>query len=128
MEKPEVIFNLWYVSDENGVISSMRAKAYISDRTDDEMASFLKASSPIDYESAEVFPVPEKFLRREIGFGKRPMTETRLKGMENPMALFEDAIKKLASDVFAQTGIRAGDPPERAYMDGLIVGEDENFL
>ncbi len=32
----EVILNLWYVRDEEGIIYSLRAKAYVADGSDEE--------------------------------------------------------------------------------------------
>lgn len=36
MDNREIILNIWYVTDEEGIIYSLRAKAYISEGTDEE--------------------------------------------------------------------------------------------
>jgi hypothetical protein len=57
----EVIFNLWYVTDEK-FIRALRAKSYVASGSDDEMLRFLRDRSRCDFHDAFEFQVPDQFL------------------------------------------------------------------
>ena len=37
----EVIFNFWYLTDESGLVYSLKAKPYVLEGTDNEKSTFL---------------------------------------------------------------------------------------
>jgi hypothetical protein len=61
MPTREVILNLWYVRDEEGIIYSLRAKPYVGDGTDEQKLEFLLKRAKLDYLIAEPFEVPVRF-------------------------------------------------------------------
>jgi hypothetical protein len=48
MASTEVVLNLWYVRDDEGVIYSLRAKAYVVDGSEEEKLAFLQARAALD--------------------------------------------------------------------------------
>lgn len=58
MNDREVVLNLWYVRDEEGVIYSLRVKAYVIEGTDEEKLTFLQERAKLDYLIAEPFEIP----------------------------------------------------------------------
>jgi hypothetical protein len=115
MKDREVILNLWYVRDEEGIIYSLRVKAYIGEGTDEEKLSFLQDRARLDYLIAEQFEIPERF-HTTIGVGR----ETRklpvghiamLKTLGSPIAIFEDAIKTIEDRFPAQSGVSISQDP-----------------
>ena len=67
---PEIIINLWYVHDEEGIIYSLRARAYVGKGTDEEKLALLRECAEIDYLIAQPYPIPET-LYLEIIEGAR---------------------------------------------------------
>lgn len=103
----EIILNLWYVHDYNGIIYSLRAKAYIGEGTEEENLSFLQQRAPLDYLVAEPFEVPERFHMKVDEDGTpivMPVGHISLLQMlESRIAIFEDAIRTIESRIPAQT-------------------------
>ena len=105
----EVIMNLWYIRDEEGIIYSLRAKAYVAADSDEEKLKFLQERASLDYLIAEPFEAPARF-HMTIGDGsgaKRiPVGHvSMLQTLDSPIALFEDAIKAIESRFPAQSKI-----------------------
>lgn len=60
MENSEVIVNLWYVIEE-GIIYSLRAKAYTGSGSDEQKLKFLQQRASLDYLIADTFEIPHRF-------------------------------------------------------------------
>ncbi len=115
MSDREVILNLWYVRDDEGIIYSLRAKGYVAEGTDEEKLGFLQERARLDYLIAEPFEVPRRF-HMTIGVGqaakKTPVTHVAaLDTLDSPMALFEDAIRALEKRFPAQSDISIPEDP-----------------
>lgn len=115
MNDREVIVNLWYVCDVEGVIYSLRAKAYVAEGTDEDKLSFLKDRAQLDYLIAEPFEVTERFhihIESEPGAKRMPVGHTMmLKTLDTPIALFEDALKILENRFPAQSNLSIPEDP-----------------
>lgn len=111
----EVILNLWYVRDEEGIIYSLRARAYLAEGSDDEKLRFLQERSTLDYLIAEQFEIPSKF-HATIGMGreakKMPVGHiAMLSTLDSPVALFEDAIRTLENRFPSQSDLSVPEDP-----------------
>lgn len=115
MGNREVGLNLWYVRDEEGIIYSLRAKAYVVEGTDEEKLAFLQERATLDYLIADPFEVPKRFNfisgvghdEKEMPVGHIAMIET----MDSPIALFEDAIKVIEKRFPAQSDLSIPQDP-----------------
>ena len=130
VENPEIIFNFWYVHDDMGVIYSLRARAYVGVGTDEEKLSMLKKTSEIDYVIAHPYPIPERF-HLEIVEGserqKMPVFHVNmLNTLDNPIALFEDAIKDIEDNLPAQTDLKISETPLTCLTP--LLGNDEGEI
>ncbi|MYF98364.1 hypothetical protein F4212_04420 [Candidatus Poribacteria bacterium] len=99
MDNREVIVNLWYLIDEEGLIYSLRVKTYIGTGSIKEKLEFLQQRASLDYLIAEPFEIPQRFHVR-IGTGPKseimPIAHvTSLEVSSSPIALFEDALRLL---------------------------------
>lgn len=56
----EIILNLWYLTDENGFIFSLKAKPYVHVGDDSSKTSFLKERANYDFEVAKDYFLDEK--------------------------------------------------------------------
>lgn len=97
LDNREVIVNLWYVIDVEGLIYSLRVKTYIGTGTNEEKLKFLQQRASLDYLIAEPFEIPQRYHVR-IGTGPRspimPVAHiASLEVSDSPIALFEDALK-----------------------------------
>lgn len=91
--------NLWYVIDKEGLIYSLRVKAYIGTGSIKEKLEFLQQRAFLDYLIAEPFEIPQRF---HVRLGPGPKSEimpiahvTSLEVSSSPIALFEDALKTI---------------------------------
>lgn len=101
MKDREIVLNLWYVRDEEGLIYSLRIKAYVAEGSDEDKLAFLQGRAKLDYLVAEPFEVPKRY-HIKIGQGvdsrKMPVAHiSMLNTLNSPIALYEDAIKALES-------------------------------
>ena len=115
MDSREVVLNLWYVRDEEGIIYSLRAKAYVAEGSDEDKLAFLQERARLDYLIAEPFEIPERF-HLTIGLGhnakKMPVAHvTMLETLDSPIALFEDAIKIIENRFPAQSDLSIPQDP-----------------
>ena len=102
--------NLWYVRDEEGVIYSLRAKAYVAIGSEEEKLGFLRQRALLDYLVADPYEIPEQFYLR-ITNQETPNHSTivpvahvsMLKTLDSPIALFEDALKVIENGFPAQS-------------------------
>jgi hypothetical protein len=115
MANREIILNLWYVRDKEGVIYSLRVKAYVGEGSDQEKLELLRRRAMLDYLVAESFGIPQRF-HVKIGSGPKPKVMpvahvSMLKSSDSPIALFEDAIKSIEKRIPAQTQERISQDP-----------------
>jgi len=116
MPTREVILNLWYVRDEEGIIYSLRAKPYVADGTDEHKLEFLQERAKLDYLIAEPFEVPVQFHMTTGALPdakKMPVGHVMMlqKIMGAPIALFEQAIKTLEARFPAQSNVQIPEDP-----------------
>ena len=107
--------NLWYVMDEEGIIYSLRAKAYIGSGSDEEKIKFLQQRALLDYLVADPFEIPRRF-HTEIMNGRdsqiMPVVHVSiLQTLDSPIALFEDALKMVESRFPAQSQLEIPQDP-----------------
>jgi hypothetical protein len=107
LENREIIVNLWYVRDEEGIIYSLRVKAYVDAGSDAQKLKFLQQRALLDYLIAEPFEIPRRF-HVQIGSGRdskvMPVAHiSMLETLDSPIALFEDALKVIESRFPAQS-------------------------
>jgi hypothetical protein len=107
LENREVIVNLWYVRDEEGVIYSLRVKAYVGAGSDAEKLEFLQQRASLDYLVADPFEIPRRFhIQIGIGHDSKVMPVAHismLQTLDSPIAIFEDALKVIESRFPAQS-------------------------
>ena len=111
----EVVLNLWYVEDEQGVIYSLRAKAYCCRGSDEEKLAFLQERSLLDYLIAGPFEIPSRF-HIAVGSGaeekRLPVAHSSMiQTLDSPIALFEDAIQVLEEGMPVQSEISIPSDP-----------------
>lgn len=115
MADNEIILNLWYVYDDNGLIYSLRARCYLGSGGDDEKLAFLRRFAQTDYLIAQVFPVPERFHTTIVeGNTQKKMAVVHLDSLDylgGPQILFEDAFVALEKQLPAQTNLSIGQQP-----------------
>ena len=111
----EIIVNLWYVRDEEGVIYSLRAKAYVGTGSDAKKLEFLQQRALVDYLVADPFEIPRRFhVRIGIGRDSKVMPValvSMLQTLDSPIALFEDALKVVESRFPAQSKLEIPQDP-----------------
>ena len=118
MDSKEVVVNLWYVMDEEGVIYSLRAKAYVAMGSEVAKLEFLTQRALLDYLVADPFEIPQRFY---IGISnlETPNRSTTLpvahvsmlKTLDSPIALFEDALKVIEDGFPAQSQLAIPEHP-----------------
>lgn len=132
MNDLEIILNLWYVYDDKGFIYSLRARAYIMPGTDDEKLKYLKQHALKDYLIASVFPVPDNiksYLHTDEDTYSFPVVHSSsLKVIygSNLIPFFEDAIKKLESELPVQTKLNI--PQEPLAVITPLLGDDNGNI
>jgi hypothetical protein len=129
-DNPEVIFNFWYVHDEDGYVFSLRARAYIGLGSDEQKLALLKAASRIDYLIAKPYPIPEKFhINVANGSNKQklPVFHVNLwHTLDSPLALFEDAIRDIEDGLPAQSNLKVNDSPLTCTTP--LLGDEEGRI
>lgn len=130
MSSPEIIMNLWYVIDDEGLIYSLRARCYVHSGTDEEKLAFLKGHSETDYLIAQPFPVPEGFHVHLVGGDKEqqiPVASYSAVRETVPfISLFEDAIQAMQKQLPAQTKLNIGSDP-LVCVTALLGDENGNM-
>ncbi len=122
MDNSEIILNLWYVCDEWGFIYSLRARTYIGTGSFAEKLSFLQKYAAVDYLIARIFPIPKRF---KID-GKPLYHKDALALMDSPVALFEEAIKAMQSDLPSQTHLDI--PLKPLVCLTPLLGDDNGYI
>jgi hypothetical protein len=115
MNNREVVLNLWYVRDEEGIIYSLRVKTYVIEGTEDEKLALLQERARLDYLIAEPFEIPERFhLTIGVGNNAKRMPVAHINMLEtlaSHIALFEDAFKIIESRFPAQSDLSIPQDP-----------------
>jgi len=123
----EVALNLWYVVDGDGVIYSLRVKAYAVDGSDEDKLAFLRSRADHDYLIAEPFEIPKRFhvtFQAETRSQKMPVAIiSMLDTLDSPIALFKDAIRAIEARFPDQSDISVPDDP-LFCMTALMQGAD----
>ena len=129
MSNQEIILNLWYVIDDEGLIYSLRARCYVHSGTDEEKLAFLQNVAETDYLVAQSFEIPERFhttVHNEHESNRLPVSTYNGIRATVPFAtLFEDAIQEIEKQVPKQTTLRIGQQPI-VCMTPLRGDEDGN--
>lgn len=114
MDNPEIVFNLWFVYDEMGMIYSLRARAYLGTGTEEDKLLLLQKFSTTDYLIAQPFAVPEQFHTTVVGT-RRTIVPVALGAAVDMIGgveiMFEEAFKALQSLMPAQTKLRVNQRP-----------------
>ncbi len=115
MNNPEVMFNLWYMHGGDGLIYSIRVRAYLATGTEEENLALLRQFASTDYLIARPFAIPQAFhVKLTCGRDSQrmPVTEVAvLQALDSPIALFEEAIKQMERDLPAQSHVRVPESP-----------------
>ena len=118
MNDQEIIFNLWYVLDDMGLVYSLRARAYVRTGSDSEKLKFLQQFAIVDYLIARPFPVPSRlsseFLDEEGGQKLPVFPMTILETQGGPLSigdLFREVFESVADDFPAQTQLTIPEAP-----------------
>ena len=93
MAEPEIVLNLWYVRDEQGLIYSLRIRPYVCIGTDDSMLAFLKERASLDYQIAQPFPIPEAFHTTVMEDGRNvkcPVAHVSMLDLRKPLPMYEE--------------------------------------
>lgn len=136
-ENLEVIVNLWYVMDEDGIVYSLRAKLYVELGDDEEKLAFLKQRANLDYLIAEPFEIPERFhVQVDVDDPSKTMPVSHIAAIQtlsSPIELFEDALQVVEDRFPAQSGLEIPQDPlvcttplmqnEDGVIDPRIEGE-----
>ena len=128
MRNPEIILNLWFVQDEEDIIYSLRARAYVGQGSDEEKLDLLKTFASVDYLVAQAFSVPKAFHVRMGATGATQAVAYRsaLADLDSPIAIFEEAIKMLDDSIPSQTDLQISAEP-LVCITSLIGDEDGNL-
>ena len=111
----EIVLNLWYVRDAEGIIYSLRVKAYVATGSEEEKLAFLQERALSDYLIAEPFDIPPRFYVT-IGIGSEakqmPVAHVAVVQPPNaPIALFEEAIEAIEKRFPTQSNVSIPDDP-----------------
>jgi hypothetical protein len=111
----EIVLNLWYIYDEDGIIYSLRARCYVASGTDEEKLTLLRQFAATDYLIAQPFPIPERFHTRLLNCPEQPKLSIAAFQALQPdggvQILFEDAFKELDKQLPMQTKLTIGSDP-----------------
>jgi hypothetical protein len=127
MKGQEIILNLWFVVDDEGLIYSLRARCYVHSGTDEEKLAFLQTVAGTDYLIAQSFSIPERFhttiLAGEISKKVPAATYSGIRETVPFSTLFEDAIQEMEKQIPKQTTLEIGQQPI-ICMTPLLGDED----
>jgi hypothetical protein len=130
MNGDEIILNLWFVMDDQGLIYSLRARCYVHSGTDEEKLAFLQSVAGTDYLIAQTFSIPERFHTTihdgEISETVPMATYGGIRASVPFSTLFEDAMQEMEKQIPKQTRLRIGQRPI-ICMTPLLGDEDGNM-
>ena len=121
---------MWYVQDPEGVIYSLRARAYVGIGSDDDKIELLRRFAPIDYLIARPFPIPEAFHVHFAESGaKMPVAVAYHKALgllNGPLDIFEPAIRALNDDLPSETKLEI--PRSPLVCITTLIGDDADVI
>jgi hypothetical protein len=126
----EIILNLWYVADKDGLAYSLRVKPYVVKGTEEEKLKFLQKQAETDYLIAQPFEIP-KIFHTEIVKGKI-MPVFLVKFLQNnggpvPITdLFKEAFKKIEAQLPTQTNLTI--PKDPLICLTPLMGDDNGNI
>jgi len=131
MNGQEIVLNLWFLLDDEGMIYSLRCRCYLHSGTDEDKLAYLRDAAGTDYLIAQSFQIPERF-HITIHDGERsakvPMASYYgIRATVPFSALFEDAIQEMEKQLPKQTTITIGQQPI-VCMTPLLGDEDGIFV
>lgn len=100
MASKEIIFNLWYLTDETKVAYSLKVKAYVYDGTDEAKVIFLKSRANLDFEIAKDYFLPENqqiIYSQDMKVNAIPVTY--LSTTEGIMQVFNSAFNQIEKEL-----------------------------
>jgi hypothetical protein len=113
--KCEVIFNLWYVFDQTGIIYFLLGRSYAGLNDDAESLALLRRHATTDHKIAQYFPVPARFRTTVVeGDSQREVAvihTSSLGVIGGPDVLFQEAILQLQAQVHAMSGLSITEDP-----------------
>ena len=90
--------SLWYLRDEDGIIYSLRAKAYVGEGSDEEKLEFLQQRARLDYLVAEPFEIPKRFhVKIGVDHESKAMPVKAYKSHEKHVEITKSTFKSLGS-------------------------------
>ena len=113
--KNEVVFNLWYVLDDKGIVYFLLGRSYPGIGSDEENLAMLLSHAATDHRVAQYFPLPDRIKttivtdrsRREI-----PVIHySSLASLGGPEILFREVVLLLQAQVHAMSGLALNDDP-----------------
>ena len=111
----EVVFNLWYVHDQHGMVYFMLGRSYPGLGTDAESLAMLRERAEVDHRVAQYFPLPRRFHTKVVEGGKErelPAVHTEdLAALGSPGVLFQEASLQLQAQIHAMSGLSLTDNP-----------------
>lgn len=123
----EVVFNLWYVYDESGIIYFLLGRSYAGVAADAENLAMLLERASIDHRVAQYFPLPARFHTKVVEDSKErdvPLIHTSSLGvLGGPEVLFSEAILQLQARVHAMSGLALSQKP-LVCITPLLLGVD----
>jgi hypothetical protein len=125
---PEIILNLWFVQDREGIIYSLRARAYVGVGSEQDKLSLLRRFASIDYLIARPFPVPEAFHTHfpESDVIMPVAYRKPLDLFSGPLDIFEHAIRALNDEIPSQTKLEI--PRSPLVCITTLVGDDAESI
>jgi hypothetical protein len=124
----EIVINLWYVQDREGIIYSLRARAYVGIGSDHEKLELLRRFAAIDYLIARSFSIPDAFHVHFAESGtKMPVASREAVDLfSRPLDIFEDAIRDLNDDIPAETRLEI--PRSPLVCVTTLIDEDSDSV
>lgn len=126
--QPELIFNLWYVHNDLGIINGLLVREYIVTGTDQDKLNILKDRGKYDWICSRMFDVPEKYHVTSVnpdGPKIVPFSHTSLlEQTRNGRDLFVEAIETVKKWYSIYNGILIYD--ESPYYVSPLILDYEN--
>lgn len=111
----EVVFNLWYVLDQHGMVYFLLGRSYASLGGEAESLAMLRQHAEADHRVAQYFPLPRRFHTTVVEGGKErevPVIHTdSLATLGGPEVLFNEVIPQLQAQIHAMSGLSLTENP-----------------
>ena len=114
----EIILNLWYVYGVDGLIYSLRARAYVHKGNEEQKLEFLQGFAEKDYLIAQPFPIPDCYhmeIITKVCKKKLPVFPTNLLDVHGgPVTianLYEEVFRQIEKQLPVQTNLTISRDP-----------------